>query len=247
MERTLGRLDTAAPDGSAIAASLLHKDFASAGTIRYLLAPGRHFEEASLREEKALFSRPLERTGDEVWLLRRGVETRACREELAPGDGVVLRTSYVAPADGVIVEEHFSHPIARAIVEAAERAGLSHGQDRPGEVRYRVSRGVTFSVDGKRFEVGGRWLLDEAVSPESLEAVAALEAAGHSLVFVLAGEALAVARGTGRKARRTFRQVVAVNTLLLGLGLRSGMSPAAMALAHNLATVGFSLRALNER
>jgi len=273
--------------------------------------------------------------------------------------------------NGACVEEHFPHPIARAIVEAAAEAGLSHAEERHGEVTFQVARGVFSTVDGRRFVIGGRWILDEVESREALEQIAALEAKGHSLVCVVVGQklagviafddplrpdavttlarlrelgigrlllitgdesrvaeriggdlglteiygdvfpdqklalirtlqaggrtvamvgdgindgpalsgadvgvsvanaadlsqetadvlllrpglaglvdALSVSRATIARAKRTFREVVLWNTLLLGLGLAGRLTPTRSALLHNLGTVFLSLRALNPR
>lgn len=93
--------------------------------------------------------------------------------------------------NGACVEEHFAHPISRAIVQAAADAGLAHAGERHGEVTYRVGRGVFSTVDNRRFVLGGRWAFEEAGAQAALNEIAALEAKGRSLVFVLSGEDLA--------------------------------------------------------
>jgi hypothetical protein len=57
-------------------------------------------------------------------------------------------------------------------------------------------------------------------------------------------DAVAVSRVTIGRAQRTFREVVAWNTTLLGLGVLGLLTPARSALLHNLGTVLFSLPAL---
>jgi heavy metal translocating P-type ATPase len=369
-----GRLDSAVLDGSAIGASLLSGDFASAALIGYLLRIGRHLEEATLEREADHFAELLHRD-DEIWLVVDGGERRGSRADVKAGVQVVLRTGYVAPADGVLssgevladlswltgeafprtleagdrvhegarildghavftvdsagpdtrlahmvrivetarrsksaaesyaerladrtvpwvlglaalalaaggdvrrarsillvdyscalkltvpltihagilsladrhvlvkggkwierlartdavaldktgtltqgrprvtavvalngydrdfvlrngacLEEHFTHPIARAIVEAAAEAGLKHDEERHGEVQFRVGRGVFSTLDGRRLVVAGRWILNEVDARPALERIAALEAEGHSLVYIVVGTTLA--------------------------------------------------------
>lgn len=83
------------------------------------------------------------------------------------------------------------HPIGRAIVDAAAEAGLSHAEESHGEVTFQVARGVFSTVDGRRFAIGGRWILDEVESREALDQIAALEAKGQSFVCVVVGQKLA--------------------------------------------------------
>ena len=71
------------------------------------------------------------------------------------------------------------------------KPGLSHAEESHGEVTFQVARGVFSTVDGRRFAIGGRWILDEVESREALDQIAALEAKGQSFVCVVVGQKLA--------------------------------------------------------
>ena len=91
----------------------------------------------------------------------------------------VLRTT-------ACLEEHFPHPVARAIVRAAQDAGLQHEEEH-AEVKYVVAHGVASSLHGQKVCAGSRHYVeeDEAVSLDVLgDAIAAHTAEGHSLIYL---------------------------------------------------------------
>ena len=58
------------------------------------------------------------------------------------------------------LEEHFPHPVARAVVNAAAKAGLNH-RERHAEVEYVVAHGIASSLDGKRVVIGSEHFVVE--------------------------------------------------------------------------------------
>lgn len=54
---------------------------------------------------------------------------------------------------GACLEEHFPHPVARAVVNAAAEAGLSH-RERHAEVEYIIAHGIASTLEGARAVIG---------------------------------------------------------------------------------------------
>ena len=84
------------------------------------------------------------------------------------------------------VEEHFAHPIAAAVVAEARNAGLDHAIETHGALDYRLSAGVTSSVEGKKFIVGGERILEANgidVTAHGAE-IRRLRERGYSIVFI---------------------------------------------------------------
>ena len=89
-------------------------------------------------------------------------------------------------------ERRQSHPVALAILAESVRRGLSPPE--AGESRCDIGFGVRVSADGRAVRVGSlRFMGNEnlAVPPSLAQAQAGCAAAGHSLVYVAIGEALA--------------------------------------------------------
>jgi len=85
------------------------------------------------------------------------------------------------------VESDSEHPVARAIVDAAERRGLTVG--RASSFEALAGRGARAQVDGQSVTVGGPRLLAEsdAAVPDELEDVArSWSSEGRSVLYVLA-------------------------------------------------------------
>jgi Cu+-exporting ATPase len=87
-------------------------------------------------------------------------------------------------------EAHSTHPLAQAVVTAAREAGIQPGEMRDFEERG--GYGISCSYNGTRLLVGNDRLMEEsgiALTPLARKA-AELTAAGKSLVYVAAGNAL---------------------------------------------------------
>nr|WP_306792851.1 heavy metal translocating P-type ATPase [Collinsella urealyticum] len=84
------------------------------------------------------------------------------------------------------LEEHFPHPAARAVVNAAARAGLKH-RERHAEVEYLVAHGIASSLDGKRAVIGSEHFVieDEAVViPQEARTAIARDLHGLSVLYL---------------------------------------------------------------
>jgi Cu2+-exporting ATPase len=87
------------------------------------------------------------------------------------------------------LERHSEHGLARAVVAAAAVRGLEPFATR--DVRIVPGRGIRGSADGQAVAVGNGALMDELgwpLAPALTERARALEASGHSVVYVAWGE-----------------------------------------------------------
>jgi Zn2+/Cd2+-exporting ATPase len=86
------------------------------------------------------------------------------------------------------VERESSHPLARAILEAAEKEGLSLKKTEQGESL--AGRGITATVDGERVRLGKMGLFTgegDEIPPELEKLRSALESQGNTTVIVQRG------------------------------------------------------------
>ncbi len=60
------------------------------------------------------------------------------------------------------LEEHFPHPVGHAIVRAAEKRSLWHGDEKEhSQVKYFVAHGICSSVEGKQIVLGSRHFIED--------------------------------------------------------------------------------------
>lgn len=60
------------------------------------------------------------------------------------------------------LEEHFPHPVSRAVVGAAEEAGLEHyTEQHDAKVQYVVAHGICSAVDGHKVVLGSRHFIED--------------------------------------------------------------------------------------
>src|SRR3954465_14152343 len=102
-------------------------------------------------------------------------------------------------------ESDSEHPLARAIVEAARRRGLTVPAS--SDFTSSAAVGVTARVDGNTVRVGGPRLLDEAGQPE-LPAAAAWRDGGAIILHVLVGGGVVGALALADEVREESRQAV---------------------------------------
>jgi Cu2+-exporting ATPase len=106
-------------------------------------------------------------------------------------------------------EQHQSHPIGAAILHAARARGLP--VPRMTEADYRMGYGLTVTVDGATVRVGSmRFMEMEAVAvpPAMVDVQARCHAAGHSLVVVAIGGAVAGALELHTSVRPEARRII---------------------------------------
>ena len=83
------------------------------------------------------------------------------------------------------IEKHSEHAIASAIIERAEKEGISIPE--PEGFKYLIGRGITGRVEGKNITLGNQRLFEEkgiAISDNEREKAQKLEAEGKTILFV---------------------------------------------------------------
>ena len=91
-------------DGLAIGASLLQKDYSTAGAVMYLLGIGDLLEEWTHRKSVLNLAESMSLNVDKVWVLEDGLEVSRAVQDVQEGAHVVLRQGEVIPLDGEIIE-----------------------------------------------------------------------------------------------------------------------------------------------
>ena len=111
------------------------------------------------------------------------------------------------------LEEHFPHPVSRAVVRAAEEAGVNHyNEEHDAEVKYVVAHGICSAVDGEKVIIGSRHFVeeDEGVDVSAgLEHVERLAAEGKSVLYMAQGGKLVGILGIVDPLRPESKEVIA--------------------------------------
>ncbi len=99
-----GRLDVDALDGTAIAISLLRRDFSTVGLLTLLLGFGDSLERYTQKKSLENLASHLALEVDKVWVRRESVEMLIPFQEVTEDDLVTVRDGSVIPVDGVVAE-----------------------------------------------------------------------------------------------------------------------------------------------
>ncbi|MBQ7919038.1 MAG: heavy metal translocating P-type ATPase [Lachnospiraceae bacterium] len=99
-----GRIEVPVLDATAIAVSVLRGDFATAGSVMFLLGIGEILEEWTHKKSVDDLARSMSLNISKVWLLADGKEILVDTEQIQPGDVVVIHMGNVVPFDGIVVE-----------------------------------------------------------------------------------------------------------------------------------------------
>jgi len=91
-------------EGLAVSISLARGDSIAAATTIFLLTLGEVMEESIARRSDALLKTLLRPSGDEIWLLRDGIEILIPAGEVQIGDTVIVATGTVIPVDGTVLK-----------------------------------------------------------------------------------------------------------------------------------------------
>ena len=104
--RTLvsGKVEVPVLDASAILASMLRKDYATASSVMFLLGLGETLEEWTHRKSVDNLARSMSLKVDKVWLKTSGADVLADISSIKQGDRIGVRTSNIIPLDGRVVE-----------------------------------------------------------------------------------------------------------------------------------------------
>lgn len=99
-----GKLEVSVLDAAAITASMLRQDFATAGSVMFLLQIGEILEEWTHRKSVDDLARSMSLKVDKVWLRTSGEDVLADVRGVKVGDHIAVRTSNIIPLDGKVVE-----------------------------------------------------------------------------------------------------------------------------------------------
>ena len=101
---THGRLDVDALDGTAIAISLLRRDFRTVGLLTLLLGFGDALERYTQKRSLENLASHLALQADKVWVRREGADMLIPFQDIDENDLVTVRDGTVIPVDGVVAE-----------------------------------------------------------------------------------------------------------------------------------------------
>ena len=98
-----GKLTTDVLDGVAIGVSLLTGDYATAGSVGFLLKLGETLDEWTHKKSVDDLARSMALQVDRVWLLEEdGSQKSVPLAQVSPGDRIVVHTGHVLPLDGIL-------------------------------------------------------------------------------------------------------------------------------------------------
>ena len=125
-----GNLSVAVLDATAIAVSLLRRDFSTAGSVMFMLRLGEILEEWTHKKSVADLAGAMALHVDQVWLRANGTEVLTPINNVQVGDEIVVRTGNLIPLDGKVVS-------GEAMVNQASMTGESLPvAKRPGSYVY---------------------------------------------------------------------------------------------------------------
>lgn len=99
-----GKLSVAVLDATAVSVSLLRGDYATAGSVMFMLRLGEILEEWTHKKSVADLAAAMSLRVDKVWLQAGGTEVLTDITAVKPGDRVVVRTGSMIPLDGTVTE-----------------------------------------------------------------------------------------------------------------------------------------------
>ena len=99
-----GKLSVAVLDATAVTVSMARGDFATAGSVMFMLHLGEILEEWTHKKSVADLASAMSLRVDSVWLQVNGTEVLTKITDVKPGDRIVIRTGGMIPLDGRVVE-----------------------------------------------------------------------------------------------------------------------------------------------
>ena len=97
-----GRLEVPVLDATAISVSVFRKDFATAGSVMFLLGIGEIIEEWTHKKSVGDLARSMSLNVKKVWLKREDQEILVKSSEVPPGDEIIVHMGNVIPFDGEV-------------------------------------------------------------------------------------------------------------------------------------------------
>ena len=99
-----GKLSVAVLDATAVTVSMARGDFATAGSVMFMLHLGEILEEWTHKKSVADLASAMSLRVDSVWQQVNGTEVLTKITDVKPGDRIVIRTGGMIPLDGRVVE-----------------------------------------------------------------------------------------------------------------------------------------------
>ena len=99
-----GKLSVAVLDATAVTVSMARGDFATAGSVMFMLHLGEILEEWTHKKSVADLASAMSLRVDSVWQQANGTEVLTKITDVMPGDRIVIRTGGMIPLDGRVVE-----------------------------------------------------------------------------------------------------------------------------------------------
>ena len=99
-----GRLTVSVLDATAVTVSMVRGDFATAGSVMFMLRLGEILEEWTHKKSVADLAGAMSLNVDKVWLKADGTEVLVPIGDVKAGDCIVVRTGGMIPLDGWVVE-----------------------------------------------------------------------------------------------------------------------------------------------
>ena len=125
-----GRLSVAVLDATAVTVSMARGDFATAGSVMFMLLLGEILEEWTHKKSVADLAGAMSLHADQVWLQTGGTEVLTPIDAVRAGDRIVIRTGSVIPLDGRVSD-------GEAMVNQSSMTGESMPvAKRPGSYVY---------------------------------------------------------------------------------------------------------------
>ena len=125
-----GRLSVAVLDATAVTVSMARGDFATAGSVMFMLRLGEILEEWTHKKSVADLAGAMSLHVDQVWLQTGGTEVLTPIDAVRAGDRIVIRTGSVIPLDGRVAD-------GEAMVNQSSMTGESMPvAKRPGSYVY---------------------------------------------------------------------------------------------------------------
>ncbi|MCR4842826.1 MAG: heavy metal translocating P-type ATPase [Eubacterium sp.] len=99
-----GRIEVPVLDATAIAVSIVRRDFSTAGSVMFLLGVGELLEEWTHKKSVEDLARSMSLHVNNVWLKSGDTQVLVKTDTVQPGDEVVIRMGNVVPFDGIVVD-----------------------------------------------------------------------------------------------------------------------------------------------
>lgn len=97
------KLSVAVLDATAVTVSILRSDFATAGSVMFMLHIGEILEEWTHKKSVADLAGAMSLNVDQVWKLEGDTEVLSPVSEIALGDNIIVRTGNMIPLDGRVI------------------------------------------------------------------------------------------------------------------------------------------------